>query len=39
MAAITSRVHGDTFNIVSGNLATRHVSTFNTKQLNKYEAN
>jgi hypothetical protein len=39
MAAITSHAHGDKFNIASGILAAHHVSTSNTKQLNKYEPN
>jgi hypothetical protein len=38
-AAVTSHVHGDKFNIASEILAAHCVSTFNTKQLNKYEEN
>jgi hypothetical protein len=39
MAAITSHVHGDKFNIASEILAAHHVSPFDTKELNKYEGN
>jgi hypothetical protein len=39
MVAITPHVHGDKFNNASGIFAACRVSTFNTKQSNKYEAN